>query len=179
MVVEMLNLKSFVPLFLGLILGSANMAQAEQSGAFYGGMGVNNDGAELQIDDTPFVLGALFFPSTQSVVFGFDIAGEGEMLDSTFGSNALKQAYSFNAVLGGNLYWSEDMRTDLSAIIGFRESVKDCPDSFIGFQCYADRDPETEYELNYGAMLTITFDHALIGLRVTEQSAQALIGISF
>lgn len=175
----MLNWKSIAALVIGLVVSFGSAARAETLGTFYGGAGINNDSADLRIDDTPFVLGVLFYPSAQSFVLGFDIAGEGEMLDSTFGSNELRQAYSFNAVIGGNVYRSDTVRTDVSAVIGFRETFADCPDSFLGFQCYADQEPETEYTFNYGAMFSVNIENFMIGLRLTEQSAQALIGISF
>lgn len=164
---------------IAICVALATVAQGETRGAFYGGAGLNNDSAQLQLDETPFVLGVLFYPTGHSFVLGFDIAGEGEMFDSTFGANDLRQAYSFNAVIGANLYRSEQARTDISAVIGFREAFADCPDSFIGFQCYADQPPETDYTMNYGALLSFNYNNGVIGLRVTDQSAQAILGLNF
>lgn len=164
---------------VGIAVGCATMAQAQQLGAIYAGTGAANEEADLLIDDAPFVVGVLFYRPGQTLVFGADIAAEGEMLDSTFGSESLRQAYSFNALIGGNLYQTDTFRSDLSVIIGARETFADCPDSFLGFQCYADAPPTTEYTANYGLMLSFAWDLALFGVRVTDQSTQAVIGLAF
>lgn len=71
------------------------------------------------------------------------------------------------------------MRADAMLILGARETFADCPDSFLGFQCYADSDSETEYDVNYGAMVMTTFDTFAIGLRATSESTQVTLGLQF
>jgi len=112
-------------------------------------------------------------------VVGFDIAGEGTMLDSTYGGDEIRQALSLNFLVGSNLYKADAVRVDAAAIIGMRESFADCPDSFLGFQCYADQSPDTEYDLNLGAMISLTMQSVSLGVRATEVSTQAVIGVKF
>lgn len=166
-------------LCLSLGLTSVAMAQSTSDSIFYFGGGVNNDGQTEETDDTPFVIGFMGSPANSTALFGIDIAAEGEMLDSTFGTDSVRQAFSFNALVGANLSQSRQTRTDAALILGMRESFSDCPDSFIGYQCYADRPPETEYEFNYGALLTMSVNNVTFGVRATEMSTQAVVGFSF
>lgn len=166
-------------LLLSLVVGSAATAQSGTSGVFYIGGGLNNDGATTEIDETPFVLGVLASSRTSSLLFGFDIAAEGEMLDSTYGGDALRQALSINALIGANVYKTSGFRTDASLILGLRESFADCSDSFIGFQCYADQEPEVDYDFNYGALINFSFESVTLGIRATEVSTQAVLGFNF
>lgn len=144
----------------------------------YGGLGsASND--EGNLDATPFVIGLMFQPAASDYVFGFDIAGEGAMLDSTWGSNEWRQAMSYNFLIGGNLTRSDKFRVDAAVLVGFRETFSDCPDSYLGYQCYADEPPSTEYDLNYGALIGVSFDRVMVGVRATAESTQALLGFRF
>lgn len=172
-------IKTGIALLLSTGLGSVATAQSTAETIFYFGGGVNNDGATVETDETPFVLGILAAPAGSPLLFGLDIAAEGEMLDSTFGSDTIRQSFSFNGLVGTNLYQSQSVRTDASLIVGLRESFADCPDSFLGYQCYADEAPDTEYEFSYGALVTVSFDSVTIGVRATEVSTQAIVGFSF
>lgn len=174
----MLKLRSLLAFSFCLLFGSAALAQTGPSGTLYFGAGTNNESDALEIDETPFVIGALFF-SGPSLVYGFDLASEGQMLDSTYGTNELRQAFSFNGLIGANVVQTTGFRADIAAILGFKESFADCPDSFLGFQCYADQEPETEYEFNFGAMINFTFDAVSFGVRATDVSTQAVFGINF
>ncbi|MFQ1699254.1 hypothetical protein ACJ5NV_01530 [Loktanella agnita] len=163
-----------------LVALQAGGASAQQSStAFYIGGGVNNESKVQEIDDTPFVIGMLAQLPNSGVLFGFDIAGEGEMLDSTYGSNGIRQAFSFNVLFGGNLMDDGNTRIGASLLLGMRETFADCPDSYLGYQCYADREPDTDYDLNYGGLLSVSFDNLTIGVRATEVSTQAVVGLSF
>lgn len=101
------------------------------------------------------------------------------MLDSTFGSDDLRQAFSYNFLIGGVVNQSPGFRTDAMALIGVREGVADCPDSFLGFQCYADSEPDVEYEVNFGGVVNFAFDGFTTGVRVTGESAQVIVGLEF
>ena len=149
-----------------------------QSTLYFGG-GINNNADELERDDTPFVVGILAHSPTGNLLIGGDIAGEGEMLDSTYGTNAIRQAFSFNGLIGSTLSQSQTTKVDAAFILGVRETFSDCPDSFLGYQCYADEPPETEYTFNYGALVSISFNNIAVGLRMTEVSTMATVGFSF
>ncbi len=101
------------------------------------------------------------------------------MLDSTYGGDSLRQALSINDLIGANVYKTSDFRTDALLILGLRESFADCPDSFIGFQCYADQEPEVDYDFNYGALINFSFESVTLGIRATEVSTQAVLGFNF
>ncbi|WP_415392214.1 hypothetical protein [Paracoccus sp. SJTW-4] len=60
-----------------------------------------------------------------------------------------------------------------------REAAADCPDSYLGFQCYADTDPDTDYKGNFGGVLTVSVDRLTLGLRATGESTQMVAGFRF
>jgi hypothetical protein len=155
----------------------ASQASA-QDNIIYGGFGSKSDNV-LDDNSTPFAVGLLRLSETSNMVFGIDIAGEGTKLDSTWGGNNLDQALSVNLLIGGNMFKQPKMRIDGAVILGFRETFSDCPDSFIGYQCYADTPPETEYGLNYGALVTMSLEQFTIGVRATGESTQVIAGIRF
>ncbi len=101
------------------------------------------------------------------------------MLDSAYAGDALRQALSLNALIGANVYKTSGIRTDASLNLGLRESFADCPDSFIGFQCYADQEPEVDYDFNYGALINFFFESVTLGIRATQVSTQAVLGFNF
>ena len=112
--------------------------------------------------------------------FGFDIAGEGTVLDSTWGqTNAPSQAMSINVTFGRNLFKSGNARFDLGMLVGMRETQKECPRSYVGWQCYADREPSTSYGANYGVVATYSVGSVALGARATTESVQAMIGFAF
>jgi len=49
----------------------------------------------------------------------------------------------------------------------------------VGSNTYADSAPDTDYKGNFGAVLTFIFDRTMVGLRVTGESTQALVGFRF
>lgn len=171
-------------LSLALLSGHARAETEMQDGglrnAFYLGAGkARHDGA-LEVDDTPLALGVTHQLQGRKLILGFDIAREGTMLDSTWGQDeALRQATSYNLLVGGNIVDNGRFRTDLALLLGARESFADCADSYLGYQCYADSEPDTEYKGNFGALLTVSYDRLTMGLRATGESTQLLGGFRF
>ena len=169
----------FFSIFAVTLTAQPLAAQQSADVVVYLGAGTSVESEIAGFDATPLSFGAIFMPTSSPMVFGVDIAGEGEMLDSTFGRDSYRQALSFNALLGGRIFQTDKFRTDAMVLLGARESVTDCPDSVLGFQCYADREPDATYDFNYGAVVTATFDKVAIGLRVTGESAQVVLGFKF
>lgn len=102
------------------------------------------------------------------------------MLDSTWGQDsAVSSAMSFNLIYGANVTKDDKSRLDIGALIGVRESFSSCPDSNLGYQCYADQPPTTEYKVNYGVVVTYAYQSTVFGLRATGESVQALVGVKF
>ncbi len=148
--------------------------------AFYLAGGKARHDGPLEVDDTPFALGVTHQLQGRKLILGFDIGREGTMLDSTWGQDeALRQATSYNLLVGGNIVDNGRFRTDLALLLGARESFADCADSYLGYQCYADAEPETEYKGNFGALLTVSYDRLTVGLRATSESTQVLGGFRF
>ena len=71
------------------------------------------------------------------------------------------------------------MRLDAALLVGARETSADCRNFYLGFQCYADEAPEVEYKANYGAIVSAAFGRGMLGVRATNESIQALVGIVF
>jgi len=129
---------------------------------------------------SPFTIGYLRLSNSSDTVIGGDISGEGTLLDSSWGQNrAVKQATSFNILLGKNLGKTENSRFDASLILGAKEKTRSCPASYLGYQCYADAKPDTSYGFNSGVALTWTYKSVLVGLRATGESTQAVMGYRF
>lgn len=167
-----------------LLLMSAGYLHAQEDvsmrNTFYLGAGSANSDGAFENDDTPFSLGFTHQLVSSKMVLGFDIAGEGTMLDSTWGRDERpKRGTSFNLLLGRNMVDSGRFRADAALLLGVREAAKDCPDSYVGWRCYADRDPETDYKGNFGGVLTLSFDGFALGLRATGESTQVLAGLRF
>lgn len=165
--------------FLALIAGNTAMAESDAKNVLYLGAGPTDESGAFATDDIPYALGFINMSESRATVLGFDFAGEGAMFDSTGGGDRVRQAMSFNALIGTNVYQGSDMRIDALALIGARESISDCPDSYLGYQCYADMAPHTEYDLNYGAVVTATFDRFMVGARSTTESTQIVLGFQF
>lgn len=176
----------FRQLVLGLALGLVAAPAMAQDAApapdgrtlvYFGAGKARADDHES--DATPFVIGLMHRGASRGIV-GFDIAREGTMLDSTWNQDEeVSPGTSFNLLLGGNLLESGRFSTDAALLLGLRHSASDCPDSYLGYQCYADQDPENEYRGNFGAVLSVSYDRAMIGLRATGESTQILTGFRF
>ncbi|SIP99019.1 hypothetical protein SAMN05421641_102234 [Paracoccus thiocyanatus] len=170
---------------LAIAAGHAQAQDDSQQGTtlrntFYIGAGAANDDGPLENDDTPFSFGFLHQRPDSKLILGFDIGREGTMLDSTWGmDDRPKQATSYNFLIGGNLMDNGRFRTDAALLLGVRESFADCADSYLGFQCYADEEPDTDYKGNFGAVVTLSVDKFTLGLRATGESTQILAGFRF
>lgn len=171
--------------FVGTIANAQNVPDALKGDAalrntFYIGAGRADDGSDIENDDTPFSIGFMHQKADSKMIIGFDLGREGTMLDSTWRKDASpEQATSYNLLLGGNLVDTGHFRADLALLAGFREAVSDCPDSHLGYQCYAATAPDIEYKGNFGAVLTLSVDRVVIGLRATGESTQVVAGLRF
>lgn len=158
-------------------------AQGETStgrAAIYISAGSQNETGEFKNDDMPFAVGIMAQLPNSKMILGFDLGREGTMIDSTWGQhNDTSQATSYNLLVGANLYDDGLIKMDGALLVGMRESFSDCPDSYLGYQCYADTEPDTEYEGNYGAVITMSYRKVMFGLRGTGESAQVMLGLRF
>lgn len=162
------------------VISGASVAQDAANTVVYFGAGPAKSASSTETGDTPYSLGFISMKDTSDTVFGLDISAEGTMLDSTWGkTNALQQGTSLNFLLGRNLVKGESGRFDASLLLGIRQESADCPSSYLGYQCYADSEPERDYGFNYGVVLSYTYKKVMLGLRLTGESTQALIGFRF
>lgn len=167
-------------LIIATITGaSASQADEDSKSVIYLGMGSADTGNRLKSNEAPKSIGYFSAKNSSDGIFGVDFSGEGTKLESTGGVTTVKQSTSFNFLVGKNLSRGENSRFDAAFLIGMRAASSTCPSSYLGYQCYANEPPKTSYEVNYGAVLTMTFNSFLIGARITGESAQALIGVRF
>ena len=148
-------------------------------GLFYVGIG-SASGGDDENDDTTWSIGILADMENDSIL-GFDIAGEGTMLDSTYGGyDDLAQGVSYNFLYGIDISENKDNKFHVGVILGFIEEEADCPDSFLGYQCYADQPPDYEYGFNGGGFATYSIDKNInLGLRATSNSTQLTLGFKY
>ncbi len=157
-----------------------NHAHANENLIYISGGASKDSASATTSGKSPLAFGYLRTPSGTDNLFGVDIGQEGTLLDSTWGqTNAVNQATSYNFLIGKKLGASGNSRFDGTLILGIREKTSKCPASYIGYQCYANSQPDTTYGFNYGATLFWTYQKATFGLRVTGESTQAIIGIKF
>ena len=156
-----LHIKKYLAIFT-ILSGLASTASAE-SIIYFGGGSAETESSTVN-GNTPMSIGYLALRD-EGAFFGFDIGAEGTVLDSTYSqNNKPSQAYSFNLILGTNISKGEKSRLDVGAIVGFREESKDCPSSYIGYACYANTSPDTEYTANLGAIITYSYNKLLFRL---------------
>jgi hypothetical protein len=170
------------PTYLLALLAAAILtdANASEENNIYIGTGPAKTGIPTTSNKAPITVGYISQSRTTSTVWGIDISGEGTLLDSTWGqNNAVKQATSFNVLIGKNMSNSQISRFDIAFVAGLREKSKDCPASYLGYQCYADSAPNTTREFNYGGILSWSYQKLMVGVRATGESNQLLIGIRF
>lgn len=151
-----------------------------KNNVFYIGLG-SASGGEDENDDMPWSLGVLHNSPTSEMVYGLDISGEGTMLDSTYGGyDDLAQGFSINFLFGADVSQNKNDKVSAGLIIGFIETEADCPDSYLGYQCYADADPDYEYAFNGGGFLNYSVNQSFnLGLRATSNSTQVTFGFKF
>ena len=149
----------------------------------YGGFGV--DAAHVgggASSSTPWSAG-IYARNSNRLVIGFDVGREGTFKDYTADRNGdERQSTSLNLLIGGSFLQSEDFIFDSSLLLGLRPSEKTCPtgQSFIGYRCYADADPDVRYDYNLGVLFTAVYRSGLTaGVRSTGESVQGLVGWNF
>ena len=156
------------------ILSFASMSSAENT--LYFGMGQGKAATDMQNGENPWSLGFI----SNSTGFGLDIAGEGTVLDSTYNQDEEpNRAMSYNLIVARNLSEGGLFDIDAGLLVGIREITKDCPGSYLGYACYADMMPDREFDINYGAVVFISFDKFLVGARVTGESSQVTLGFKY
>lgn len=156
---------------------SATVAEAQSSmkGVIYGGWGPPKSASE----EFSLSVGYLYLSPTSPWEGGFDIAGEGTMIDGTYGSTTIERGISFNLTLGQGLRLGTKWQIGIAGLLGMRQTSSDCPSSYLGYACYADRAPDVSHGLNIGAVAHIAYRGLMLGARRTNVSTQALLGVTF
>ena len=155
-------------------------ALANDNIVYFGAGAAKDKKTSTTTDKTPFSIGYLSIREDRNLVWGLDYSREGSVLDSTYSQrNAVKQSNSYNLLLGRNLSKFESGRLDVALLLGAREKTKDCPNSFLGYQCYANTEPNVEHSFNFGVVATWSFSKLTIGIRATGESTQAMMGVRF
>lgn len=141
------------------------------------GAGSNSDDGEYSSDSTAWSLGFLSNSTESGYRWGVDIAGEGTMLDSTSNQNeAIDQGFSINLLFGGDVTGN----VTAGVLLGAVETSQDCDQqSYLGFQCYADTEPNSDYDFNYGVWGMYKFSGFAVGARISGESQQLTFGIDF
>lgn len=155
-----------------LVIGSSNLAKADENGErlIYVGSGSAKTG-----NDKAYALGFMKLSNSNERQWGFDVSGEGTM----YHNGSPETANSVNLLVGSKLGQSDFGRVDGAFLIGMRGKSSSCPQSYLGYRCYADQDPSVKFGLNYGVVLTWSYKSILVGIRATGESKQALLGYRF
>lgn len=135
-----------------------------------------------QDNSIPFSIGYLYRWSSAEYFVGLDFSGEGIALNNTSGRrNAPQQGVSTNLLFGPT--WDLDIGgpriIGAGFLLGVRTTEVSCPDSFLGYRCYADRSPEEDFSWNVGLSVHLVVPTWLLGIRVTTQSGQVTFGFNF
>ena len=174
--------KAIKTAMLSIVITSSTLSYASNNGenVIFIGYGPAKSSEPYESDSDPISLGYLKLYNENNAVLGFDISREGTKLDSTWGQeNDITHAFSLNFLLGTNLTRGENSRFDAAVLLGIRNDESSCPPSYLGYQCYADREPDNEYAFNYGGILTFSYKNFMLGVRATGESTQALFGYRF
>lgn len=170
-----------IKLIATLIVGSVNLVHAQSlpDVTVYGGTGTNRESAF-----TPWTVGTLFTATrgniNGNVTGGFDVSGEGVSVDNTGGTfNGVKQGIAVNGLLGTRQNIGRGVRYAVVGLIGIRRTGERCDRSYLGFRCYADDQPEVSYAVNYGMLGYVSYKKTMVGVRVTGQSTQFIVGATF
>src|SRR5262245_7036748 len=139
---------------------------------FYGGLG------DPKIEPlVPLSFGMLYFAQSSPLVIGGDFGVEGTQNDGTYGVETTEPSYSINFVIGLGARVG-DWHLGISGLLGARQSSTECPESYLGYQCYADEDPTVHFTANKGGIAHIAYKRIMLGARKTSVSTQALIGFT-
>jgi len=154
----------------------------EKNRVIYGGFGRADSSGPSESDSTPWSIG-VYARQQNHYIPGFDIGREGTSFDWTaHRGGSVKQGTSFNLLVGRNPVSNDRIKLDAAVLLGIREKEVTCPSgqSVPGFDCYADTAPESDYGFNGGILLTATIaQRAVPGVRATEESVQAVVGLNF
>ena len=128
------------------------------------------------------ITGGLGFLQVRSrFALGLDFGIEGKQEDQTFGDKSIKNARSFNMLLGLPVFRNETFQIVSFTLLGVRTYKTTCPsgESYLGFQCYADYEPEQHWTVSYGGGVVLDVDPMVVGVRVTGQSVAGIAGVNF
>ncbi|EED36716.1 hypothetical protein NOR51B_2668 [Luminiphilus syltensis NOR5-1B] len=158
---------------LGLALASEAMQvnAEEERYTLYGMYGENSDLPE----EDAFGLGLLYHRPDSPWILGIDAASEGSMNNNGW----IEPGVSFNGVIGYDVYETDSLRVSFSGLAGVGTESISCPPSYLGFDCYADREPDREFGFNGGGLLTLEYRAISIGFRATGRSQQFTFGFNF
>ncbi|NPD15302.1 hypothetical protein HOY34_08835 [Xinfangfangia sp. D13-10-4-6] len=178
----MFNFKALLLAAPLALLAAPAIAQDGTAGrtSLYFGLGGAKSASEFRDDSTPLSIGIMHQLAGRKLVLGADIGREGTLLDSTWGRDqAVKQATSYNLLIGANVIENSRFRTDAALLVGVREDTSDCAASYLGYQCWANTEPDTEYKGNFGAVVNVSFNKMSLGVRATGESTQVIAGFRF
>ena len=167
-------MKYFILMFC-LLFSFAIQAQHPKHN-LYIGIGNNNE-TENGVGGVAFAFGAT--GSYNKYAFGFEVGIEGDYLDCTGRCTGYEKSLSINLPFGYDVLERGDHRIRLMVMIGMKREAESCPRSYLGFECYADREPDIDWEFNYGGIAMYTFKKVTMGVRYTPFSQQALIGLGW
>ena len=126
-------------------------------------------------------IGVLHLAPGRQWSFGLDLAVEGKRDDFSGGGYSEEDSWSVNAVIGFSAYNGTNWSIAPFGLIGARVYETSCPygQSYLGYQCYADTDPDNDWKLNAGGGLLIGFRRVVAGVRITGESTTAVAGVRF
>ena len=109
---------------------------------------------------------------------GFDFGIEGESEDFTGGGYEVENAWSLNLLWGINPFQNMKRSAVFFGLVGARTYKETCPtgQSYLGFQCYADADPDQHYKINYGGGIIVHLNRLAVGVRITGESETIIVG---
>lgn len=118
---------------------------------------------------------------TKSWALGLDFGIEGEAIDQTRWRNAETSGWSLNLLLGYKIVEGDGWEIIPFGLAGIRAHKYTCPagQSYLGFDCYADTDSETDWKGNFGGGLIMQIGRVSFGVRATGESTTGIIGWRF
>ena len=158
------------PVITALALVLSGMAHAQPSArTVYGHLGEDAGGA------------GFLLKGEKQWAIGADFGIEGKQVDRTGDRVKEESGLSFNLLVGIAAVETEHWRVVPFGLIGARRYKVTCPagQSYLGYQCYADTDPESHWKLNYGGGVMVHFDRIALGVRLTGESKTAIVGLNF
>lgn len=172
-------MKKIIAIAALLSFGVAHADESKPHIVLYGGIGdsyrtIGNAKPEQ------FTTGAIgIFGQGGIGVFGVEWSQEGTQYVHEYGHSQFKTASAYNFIIGMKAVEAKGLRIDVNAILGVRDDTSTCPDSYLGYKCYADQEPSSTYKFNYGALVTASYGHLMLGYRYTPISHQIIFGIRF